>query len=126
MRKLDGLAQLVQCSRHPDYVLERCALRIEIEDAPIRLLNGLNAARPDVQRDRRHVRDVSQTLFALDNEVTNLALRAFAPQRLEAQPLGREFGRIFLVERLALDTVRIASQNQGTILQVRQKVRSNG
>src|SRR5690606_5660195 len=35
-------------------------------------------------------------------------------------------GRILLVERLALDAVGIASQNQWTVLQVGQKVRGDG
>ena len=57
-RQLDAVAQLLDGARHGHNVRERRLLRIEVEDAPVGLLERRDPAAPNVQRDRPHVGEV--------------------------------------------------------------------
>src|SRR5215207_5199890 len=72
--QIDPLAQVPRRERYLDDLLEGCALRIEIEHAPVRSCQGRRAAGPDMQRDRAEVDDVEQRGDVVADEVVDLAL----------------------------------------------------
>ena len=58
------------------------------------------------------VRDVEEGLEVVADEVVDLALGVLAPDALEADPVGREVGRVLLEEGLALDPVGVAGHDE--------------
>ena len=52
--------------------------------------------------------------------------RVVAPDRDGADPVGRELGRVLLVERLAVDAVREARHHDWSVPEVRQQPRRDG
>src|SRR5882724_2649025 len=83
-RELDPLAQLPCRQCYVDDLLERCTLRIKIEHAPVRPLQGRGATGPDMQRDRAEVDDVEERGDVIADEVVDLALGILAPHALGA------------------------------------------
>src|SRR6476646_12195499 len=100
--------------RRANYIGERCFLGIEIDDAPIRQLQGSNSTLPDVKRNRSHVRDVKNRLFIIAHEVANVPLSILAPDRNRAHPVWRELRRILLIKRFAFDSVGESRENDRT------------
>ena len=85
-RQLDARAESAELLRDPDDVLERRALGVEVEDAPVRVLERCDPARPDVERDGAHVDDVEELLQLVTHEVVDLAVRVLAPHALGTHP----------------------------------------
>ena len=71
--------------------------------------------------NRSHIGEIEQGLFVIANEVLDLALGVFTPDRNRAHPFGREDRRILLIERFAVDAVGKACQHDGPIGDVRQQ-----
>ncbi len=82
-----------------------------------------DAAVPGVNRNRAEVDEVAQRRRVVDDEVVHFAFGAFAPQRLAANPLRHELGRVALIERFAVDAVGETRQHERSILQIRQHPR---
>src|SRR6266851_2384454 len=89
-RQLEVVAQGLRGARDPDHMIEGRFLGIQVEDAPIRLLERLDPAPPHVQGDRAEIDDVEERLDVLAYEVVDLALRVLAPDALGADPVGEE------------------------------------
>src|SRR5205809_6999079 len=120
-RHLDLLAQLAHGLRQHDHMREGRLFRIQIDEAPVGTREVIDTAWPDVQRDRTEVHQVDERLDVVRDEVLDVALRILAPDRNRLNPVGNEPGRVFLIERLAVDAVGIAGQYDGTFLQIRQQ-----
>ena len=88
----DLVAQLADGERDLHHVGERRRLRIEVQDAPVRMLRGLQPAGSDVERDRAEIHQRQQPLHVVHR---------LAP----------------LEERLAGDAVRIAVEHQRAVAQ---------
>src|SRR5947209_18052976 len=116
----DGLAEPVEYLRRPNDVLEGRFLWIEIDDAPVGLLEGSNATRPDVEGNGAEVGDVLEGGNVIADEVANLTLGVLAPDVDGAQPFGSEFRRVLLIEHLPVDPVGIAGHDHRPISQIRQ------
>ena len=125
-RQADVVAQRLGGARDRHDVLERRLLGIEIEDAPVGLLQRRDPAAPDVQRNRGHVGDVQERLEVVAHEVADLALRVLAPDSLQLHPLGDKARRVLLKERLAADAVWIPREHHRPVLQVGQEPRGDG
>ena len=121
IRQADRLAQAVEHLRRANHVAKGRLLRVQIEHAPVRLLERADATRPDVQRDRPQVGDVLQRQVVVADEIANVALRFFAPDADGADPLRRELRGVRLVERFPIDTVGDSRHDERTIAQVRQQ-----
>src|SRR5262249_57210906 len=97
-RKLHFVAQRSNRPRDADHHLERRLLRIEIDDAPIGLLNGPDATGPDVERDASHVGQIDERVEVVADEVSDLPLSILAPHPLSSDP-GRNVRRSILLKK---------------------------
>src|SRR5207244_6294620 len=120
-RQRQVVAKRFRRARDLHDVEERCLLGIQVEDAPVGLLERRDAAAPDMQRDRAHVDDVEQRLDVLGYEIVDVALRILAPDSLGADPVGNETRRIFLEEGLARDAIGVTRQHDRPVFQVGQQ-----
>jgi hypothetical protein len=73
-RQTNRLAQLAHRDGCAYDVGERCLFRIEIDHAPIRLLQRPHTAIPNMHWDGAEVGDVEKCLDAVADEVANVAL----------------------------------------------------
>ena len=110
--------------RDPHDVRERRALRVQVEDQPVRALERGDARAPDVDRDRAHVRHVAEGLGVVDDEVVDVALGVLRVDALRADPVGRELRRVLLEERLARDPVGIAGEDDRPVAEVGERARA--
>ena len=109
--------------RHLDDVGEWGALRVEVEDEPVRALERADPGAPHVERDRAEVRDVAQALAVVHDEVVDVAPGVLRVHALGPDPRGNPLGSVLLEEGLALDAVGVARQHERPVLQVRQHER---
>src|SRR5690349_14216240 len=96
----DRLAEPMEDLGGANDVLERRLLGIEIDDAPVGELEGADATRPEMERDRAKVGDIDERILVVTDEVADLALGVLAPDADGAEPLRRKLGRILLIEHL--------------------------
>src|SRR2546422_11425406 len=69
--------------------------------------------------------EVDQRLDVVRDEVLNVALRILAPDRNRLNPVRHESWGVLLIERLAVDSVRIPREHDGAILQIWKQPRSH-
>ena len=65
----------------------------------------LNPGHPWILLNVAHVRDVEQLIPCRADEVSDMPVDVFRVDLLGPNPVGRVIGRIFLIERLAVDAV---------------------
>ena len=102
-------------------MLEWCVFGIEIDQAPVGTREIVDATHPDVQRDRAEVYQIDQCFDDVRDEILDVALRVFTPDRDRLNPIRDEARRVFLVERLAVDPVGIAGEHDRAVLEIRQE-----
>ena len=119
--QVDAAAELPRGERDLDDVLERRALGVEVEHAPVRPLERGSVTGPEVEGNRAEVDDVEQRRQVVADEVVDLPLGVLAPHPLGPDPFRREPGCILLKERLPRDAVGIARHDHRAVLEIGQQ-----
>src|SRR5262245_7294643 len=82
----------------------------------------LDSRHPRVVLNVSHIRDVEQLIAVGADEIANVAFDIVRPYFLRPDPLRRVIGRVFLVKRVAVNSVRETLKDQRTIEQMRNQV----
>jgi len=124
VRKLELLAQRARGDGQGDHVLEGRGLGIEVEDAPVRVLEIRDPRAPEVEGDGPEVDQEGERLCVLADELPDGSFVAF---HLHGVNPGRHVGTtgLLLEEALAVDPVREAGEHQRPVAQVRQHPRGD-
>ncbi len=101
----------------------RGALRVEVEDEPVRPVQVRDSRPPEMQRDRAEVCHVAERLDVVHDEVVDVPLRVVRVNALGADPRGGELGGVLLEEGLPRDPVGVAREDQGAVAEVGQEIR---
>src|SRR3954471_4668664 len=110
----------MQDLRGPNDVGEGRLFRIEVDDAPVGQLERTHTTRPQVERNGAKVGDIDHRVLVIGHEVADLPLRVFAPDADGAKPVRGELRRIFLIEHLPVDAVRVPRHYDWTVSQIWQ------
>ena len=97
-RHFDFFAHLPHRLGQRDDVRERRVLGVEIDEAPVGLREIGDAAAPDVERNRAEVHEIDERLHVVTDEIVDIALRIFAPDRDRLNPLRDETRCVLLIE----------------------------
>ena len=104
-------------------ISERRALGIQVEDEPVRPVEGAEARAPEMERNGPQVNDVAERVDVVHDEVVDLALGVLGVDPFRADPRRNEIRRVLLEERLPRDPVGVTGQDQRAILEVREEER---
>ena len=122
-RQRQFLEQVADFLGRADHVLEGGILGVQVQHAPIRVRQVVNAAVPSVDRNGAEVGEVLERCGVLRHEVIHVALFRVRPQRGALHPLGGEVRRVPLIEGFAVDAVREPRQHQRALAQIGQHPR---
>src|SRR5439155_9128138 len=102
---------------------ERGGLRVEVDDAPVRMLWLRHPRRPEMQRDGAEIDYVQEGVDVLADEEVDVPATLLAPDSRGPDPRGNVIGSILLEEALAGDPVGISRQYYGAVAKVREQPR---
>ena len=111
MRHAELAEQRVRVPRHRHHIAKRRALRVEIEDRPVRPVERGAPRAPHVHRNASQVDHVEECLQLVANEVVGVL------DATGLHPFRDEVRRVLLKETLAVNPVRIAREHHRTVAQ---------
>jgi hypothetical protein len=125
VRQADFIADRMQHQGTFDHIRKGRVLRVQVDHAPVGLLERPHPAHPDMQWNGSKVGDVDEGVDVVTDEVVDVALGVVAPDRHRTNPVGRELRCVLLIEGLSIDAIRESRQDERPVAQVRQQPRRN-